>query len=159
MSSSTSRDSTVQGPAIVAKYGPPICRPSTSTTVRVSFDLRRRELVRLEDRHELVDARSALEPDVGHVLAVADHADHGHELAARDVRRRSRRLHALDHRLHLGGGRALFHHNHHLDLVPFEIVDMNPTYEAVWPITGRGIQGARRGVVPDRRPDGRRPDA
>jgi hypothetical protein len=42
--------------------------------------LERRELVRLEDRHEVVDARGALETEVGHVLPVADRADYGHEL-------------------------------------------------------------------------------
>ena len=44
---------------------------------RLALELERRELVRLEDRDDLVDARHALEPEVRDVLPVADRADHG----------------------------------------------------------------------------------
>ena len=47
--------------------------------------------------HDVVDARGALEFEVGHVLAVADRADHGHELALRDVGLRADGLDAPDH--------------------------------------------------------------
>ena len=50
------------------------------------------------------------------MLAVADRADHGHELARRDVGLRADRLHALDDRGDLRLGRPLFHHDHHLSL-------------------------------------------
>src|ERR671910_2465830 len=51
----------------------------------VAAVLKRSELVRLENRHQVVHARRALEAEVRHVLAVADRADHGHELPGRDV--------------------------------------------------------------------------
>ena len=90
-----SRDSTVHGPAIMAKCSPPILRPSISRTVRsLALELERRELVRLEDRHQVVDARAPVEPEVRDVLAVADRADHGQELArarCAPARRRTRR--------------------------------------------------------------------
>jgi hypothetical protein len=62
-------------------------------------------------------------------LAVADHADHGHELALGDVGGGAAGFDALDHRLHVGASGALFHHNHHLDLEPFEVPVVNPTVE------------------------------
>ena len=45
----------------------------------------------------MVHARGALEPQVCHVLAVADRADDGHEVALGDVGGRAHGLHAFDH--------------------------------------------------------------
>ena len=45
------------------------------------LELRRGELVGLRDRDDAVDAGGALEVEVRDVLAVADRADHGEELA------------------------------------------------------------------------------
>ena len=98
------------------------CRPSISSTVRsLALVLERRELVRLEDRHQVVDARRALEPEVRDVLAVADRADHGDELARRDVRLRAHGLDALDDGVDLRLRRPLFHHDHHLSLQPLKV--------------------------------------
>ena len=56
-------------------------------TVRsLVLELPRGELVRLDDRHDVVDAGRAVEVEVGDVLAVADRADHGQHLALGDVR-------------------------------------------------------------------------
>jgi hypothetical protein len=75
--------------------------------------LRGRELVRLEDRHDLLDAGRALEAETRDVLAVADGADHRHLLAARGVGLRPAGLDALDDGLDLVLGRRRFHHDHH----------------------------------------------
>src|SRR5215211_3060279 len=83
--------------------------------------LERRQLVRLEDRHQVVHARRSIEPEVRHVLAVADRPDHGHQLARRDMGVRADGLHALDDRGYLRRSRALFHHDHHLSLKPLKV--------------------------------------
>ena len=48
-------------------------------------ELGRGELVRLEDRHQVVDARGALEAQRRDPVAVADRPDHGQELALGDT--------------------------------------------------------------------------
>ena len=80
-------------------------------------DLRRGELVRLEDRHDLGDARSTLEAEARHVLAVADRADHGDLLAARGVGAGADRLDPVDDGLDLRFRRPRLHHDHHLLLL------------------------------------------
>ena len=87
-------------------------------------DLRGGELVGLEDRHDAVDARLALEPealDAGVLLDVADRADHGHARARAAMGARAGSLDLLNDRLDLLGGRGLLHHDHHrliLSLTP-----------------------------------------
>ena len=56
------------------------------TVALAGSHLRGGELVRLEDRYDLGDAGCTLEPEPGHVLAIADRADHGDFLAARGMR-------------------------------------------------------------------------
>jgi hypothetical protein len=87
----------------------------------LAFVLKRRELVRLEDRHQVVDPGRAVEPEVRHVLAVADRADHGDELARGDVRLRSHGLDALYDGVDVRLRRPLFHHDHHLSLKPLKL--------------------------------------
>ena len=53
-------------------------------------ELGRGELVRLQDRHQVVDARRPLEPQRRDPVAVADRPDHGQQLALRDVGRAAR---------------------------------------------------------------------
>ena len=69
----------------------------------------------------MVDARCALESEVGHVLAIADRADHRHELAGRDVGMGADGFDAPDHGVYLRLGRPLFHHDHHLSLKPLKV--------------------------------------
>ena len=85
-SSVWSRLSTVHGPAISAKLSPPTLRPSTSITRPLALaELRRGELVRLQDRDQVVHARRPLEARGRDPVAVADRPDHGQQLAPRDV--------------------------------------------------------------------------
>jgi hypothetical protein len=63
---------------------------------RPAAQLGRRQLVGLEDRHDLVDAGCGVEAEALDVLAVADGADHGHLLASREVRLRADALDASD---------------------------------------------------------------
>ena len=62
----------------------------------------------------MVHTGEALEPEVVHVLAISDRADHRYELAFRDVRLSAHRFDALDDGVDLVGRRTLFHHDHHL---------------------------------------------
>ena len=79
--------------------------------------LRGGELVRLEDRYDLGDAGCTLEAEPGHVLAIADRADHGDLLAARGVGAGADGLDAVDDGLDLRLGRSRLHHDHHLLLL------------------------------------------
>src|SRR5436190_1832771 len=79
-------------------------------------DLRRGELVGLEDRHHPVDARLALQPkalDARVLLDVADRADHGDARAAAAMGARARLFDLPDDRVDLLFGRGLLHHDHH----------------------------------------------
>ncbi len=112
-----SRDSTVHGPGdqreVPAADLAPVDLEHRSLAVR---DLRRGELVGLQDRHHPVDAGLSLEAeafDAGVLLDVADRADHGHARAVNAVRARARPLDLLDDRLDLLLGRGLLHHDHH----------------------------------------------
>ena len=92
VSSVWSRVSTVHGPAMRAKWSPPILRAADlQDRAGVALDLRRGQLVGLEDRDDLLDALVALEAEAGDVLAVADGADDRHLLAAAGVRAGRRR--------------------------------------------------------------------
>ena len=53
---------------------------------RIGNELAGDELVRLQDRDDLVDARIALERQGREQLTVADHADHGRSATGRDPR-------------------------------------------------------------------------
>ena len=86
VSSVCSRYSTVHGPAIRPKNPSPIRRPSTSITVGSGETSRDDELVRLQDRQHLLDARVALERQRRQQLALADRADHRRLAPARDAR-------------------------------------------------------------------------
>jgi hypothetical protein len=77
------------------------------------LELGRRELERLQDRHDLLDALVALEPEARDVLAVADRADYRHLLAARGVRSSAARLDPGDDGRHLLLGGRRLHHDHH----------------------------------------------
>jgi hypothetical protein len=89
-------------------------------------DLRRGELVGLEDRDHPVHARLALEAETldGHVLLdVADRADHGHARAPAAMGERAGALDLLNDGADLLVGRGLLHHDHHrfiLSLTPGE---------------------------------------
>jgi hypothetical protein len=72
------------------------------------------ELVRLQDRDQVIDPVSSLEPERGDPVAVADRADHGQQLAAREVGRTPDLLDPLDDVGDLLLRRPLFHHDHHL---------------------------------------------
>ena len=77
-------------------------------------EVARDELVRLQDRDDLLDPGLALELERRDDLAVvADRADDRDELAARGVGAGARLLDALDHVAHLLLGGALLHHDHH----------------------------------------------
>ena len=65
----------------------------------------------------MVDAREAVELEVGDVVAVADRADDGVQLAARHMCLRADMLHLAYDRLDLVGRGGLFHDDHHLDLI------------------------------------------
>ncbi len=80
---------------------------------RPVVELAGRELVRLEDRHELVDAGGALQAEAGDVLSVAQRADDGHQLTARRMRAGARVLDALDDGLDLVLCCRRLHHDHH----------------------------------------------
>ena len=80
-------------------------------------ELRGGELVGLEDRHDPVHPRLALQPearDAGVLLDVADRADHRHARALAAVGARAGSLDLAYDRLDLLVGRGLFHHDHHL---------------------------------------------
>jgi hypothetical protein len=79
-------------------------------------ELSRGELVRLQDRHQMVDPRRPLEPEAGDPVAVAYSPDYGQELPLRQVGGASHRLHSVDDRADLLLGRPFFHHDHHLVL-------------------------------------------
>ena len=83
-------------------------------------ELSRGELVRLEDRHQVVDAGGALQAQGGDPVAVADGADDGQELSAGHVGGAADRLHAVDDGLDLLLRRPLFHHDHHGLRKPFK---------------------------------------
>ena len=87
VSMSCSRLSTEQGPAMTTKPSPPILTPPTSMTVGSGLDLAAGELVRLEDRHDLLDARERLQRLQARLAAlVADGADDVALDAVDDVR-------------------------------------------------------------------------
>ena len=77
------------------------------------LQLGRRELERLEDRDDLLDAVVTLEPEAGDVLAVADGADHRHLLPARGMGTSAAGLDPGDDGRHLLLGGRRFHHDHH----------------------------------------------
>ncbi len=85
------------------------------------LELRRGELVRLQDRDQVVDPVVALEPERGDPVAVADRPDHGQQLALREVGRTADLLDSLDDVGDLLLRRPLFHHDHHLALKPFNL--------------------------------------
>ena len=96
--------------------------------------LRRGELVRAQDRDDLLDALVALEAEPLHVLAVADRADHGDLLAARRVSAGAAALDAGDDGLDvLLGGRRL-HDDHHLRAPGDQLAKKG---------TASGVSGAR----------------
>src|SRR5918994_822669 len=103
--------------------------------------LERRELVRLEDRHQVVDARRAIETEVRDVLAIADRADDGYELARGDVSVRADGLHALHDGVDLRLRRPLFHDDHHLSLKPLK-VDL-PALRCVGAASGDAVRLAK----------------
>ena len=84
-------------------------------------ELRRGQLVGLQDRHEVVDAGGALQPKGRDAVAVADGADDGQELSGRHVSGAADRLDAVDDGLDLLLSRPLFHHDHHGLRKPFRV--------------------------------------
>src|SRR5215218_7229285 len=78
------------------------------------LELGRREIERLKDRHDLLDALVALEPEAGDVLAVADGADHGDFLTARRVSPGTAALDAVDDGEDVFLGCRRLHDDHHL---------------------------------------------
>jgi hypothetical protein len=82
-------------------------------------ELRRGELVGLEDRDDAIDAVGALEVEAGDVLEIADRADDRHLLAPARVRPRADRLDPGDDGRHLVLGGRRLHHDHHGLRVPF----------------------------------------
>jgi hypothetical protein len=81
---------------------------------RVAAELAGDELVRLQDRQHLLDAREALERQRGEQLALPDRADHGRVAAVADMRARTGFLEARDDLVHLLGGRLRAHHDQEL---------------------------------------------
>jgi hypothetical protein len=81
-------------------------------------DLRRGQLVGLEDGDHAVHAGRAVELEAGDVLAVPDGADDGHLVARAGMRSSPDGLDPLDDGLNLLGRRVLLHHDHHAS-VPF----------------------------------------
>src|SRR3954470_18082690 len=111
--------------------------------------LGRGELVRPQDRHHLLDAGVALEPEPLHVLAVADRADHGDLLAARRVRAGAHALDAGDDGLDvILGGRRL-HHDHHV-CTPGEGLAGNGTRAGAPALGPRAVKGAARAAPAER---------
>jgi hypothetical protein len=70
----------------------------------VHAELARRELVRLEHRRHRLDPGERAERELGEQPLVADAADDGAALAAREVRAQAGALHALDDVIELGVG-------------------------------------------------------
>ena len=106
VSSVCSRYSTVHGPGDEAEgrvADPPAVDLDHG---RVGRELARDELVGLEDRQHLLDARIALERQRREQLALADRADHGRLAPARDARVDAGLLEPRDDVLGLLGRRA-----------------------------------------------------
>src|ERR687892_280595 len=99
----------------------------------VAAVLERRELVGLQDRHQVVHTRRTVQPEVGDVLAIPDRANHGHQLALGDVGVRAYVFDALDDGGDLRLRRPLFHDNHHV----------RP--RTAWQMEGTTRAGVRRG--------------
>src|SRR6202020_1393012 len=100
-------------------------------------DLRRGELVRLEDRHDAIDAGLALEPEALHgdvLLDVSDRADHGHARTSAAVSERARSLDFLDDRVDLLLGRGLLHYDHH------RLILSTTQKLVVWELARPGLQ-------------------
>jgi hypothetical protein len=103
-----SAPSTEHGPAITATASPP--NTATEAPVRVAdadggavgAELARRELVRLEHRRHRFDAGQRLERHLGQQALVADAADDGAPLAAREVDLEAGTLDALADVVELG---------------------------------------------------------
>ena len=81
---------------------------------RIRRELARHELVWLQDRHHLLDARVALERQRCELVALADRGDHGRLAPGRDVRVRARFGEALDDVVDLLGRRVGAHHDQEL---------------------------------------------
>jgi hypothetical protein len=81
------------------------------------LELRRGELVGLQDRNQVIHSRRPLEPQRGDAVAIADRADHRQQLAPGEVSRTAHLLDSLDDVSDLLLRRPLFHHDHHLNSV------------------------------------------
>ena len=81
---------------------------------RVGRNLARDELVRLEDRQHLLDARVALERQQRELLPVADRADHGRLAPTLDAGLDAVLRKADEHVLDLVGRRGCAHHDEQL---------------------------------------------
>ena len=151
VSSVCSRDSTVHGPAIIAKLDPPTLRPAMSSTVRSPcLNCVEESLYGFEIGTTRSTPGSALELEPRHVLAVADRADHGQLVAAAEVGARADALDSLDDGLYLLFCGRRFHHDHHCSVLSgaWELYESEP--DGFHP-TG-GFFGARplRGPAPAR---------
>ena len=114
VSSVCSRYSTVHGPAISPKVAVADPPPVDFDHRRIGSELARDELVRLQDRQHLLDARVALERQRRRAVAVADRTDHGRLAPSGDPRVRSGLLEPCDDVLGLVGRRARAHHDQQL---------------------------------------------
>ena len=81
---------------------------------RIGRDLSRDELVGLQDRQDLLDARVGLQRQRREQLPLADRADHRRLAPTLYARRDARLLEAREHVLGLVGGRARPHHDQQL---------------------------------------------
>src|SRR5581483_4233096 len=81
---------------------------------RVRGELAGDELVRLEDRQDLLDSGEALERQRREQLPLADRADHGSLPAGGDERRAAGLLEPGDDLVHLLGRRGSAHHDQQL---------------------------------------------
>ena len=97
-SSVCSRDSTVHGPGDQAeRLAAADAAPGDLEVARlVMAELAARELVGTRDRDDAVDARHALDPELGDALGVADRADRRRQLARHHDDVDAGRLEALD---------------------------------------------------------------
>src|SRR3954463_290290 len=81
---------------------------------RIRRQLTRDELVRLENRHDLLDTRIALERQGGELVPLADRCDHGRLAPGRDVRVGPRLVQPGHDVLDLLGSRVCAHHDQQL---------------------------------------------
>src|SRR4051794_5343019 len=107
-------------------------------------ELRRGEFVRLRDRRDVVDAGEPVELEVGHVLAVADRADDGHELALGHVRACPDGLNTGYDGVDFLSTCPLFHHDHHLNLDLSKPLVGTLLAVRPWPCRRAADEGVRR---------------